>query len=56
MNIYFNSWPGENGKPVTLSDSLRLEAKKRFKENNFNIVVSDMIALNRTLGERRPKT
>jgi hypothetical protein len=50
-----SSWPGENGKSVVIPDNLKAEAEKRFKENNFNIVASDLIALNRSVGDRRPK-
>jgi len=48
-----SSWPGENGKAVSLSGAKKDESKKRFKENQFNIVASDMIALNRSLPDQR---
>lgn len=48
-------WPGEYGKPVILTDDLQIKADERFDENYFNVVASDMIALNRTLPDQRPK-
>ena len=48
-------WPGEQGKPVVLPKHLEKLAEERFKENYFNVVVSDMIALNRSVGEQRNK-
>jgi hypothetical protein len=47
------SWPGENGKAVILPENLKKESARRYKENQFDIVVSDSIAINRTVGERR---
>ncbi|CAF0907401.1 unnamed protein product, partial [Brachionus calyciflorus] len=47
------SWPGENGRAVQIPESLKEESKKRFKENQFNILASDMIALNRTVPDQR---
>jgi hypothetical protein len=47
------SWPGENGRAVQLPDNLKDEGKKRFKENQFNIVASDMVALNRSVPDQR---
>lgn len=48
-----SNWPGEGGKAVVLSAVAREEAKKRFKENQFNIVASDMVAINRSLADQR---
>ncbi len=46
-------WPGENGKAVQVPAVRKDEAKRRFKENQFNIVASDMVALNRSLPDQR---
>lgn len=46
-------WPGEYGKPVVLTGVLKAESEKRFEENQFNVVASDLIALNRTLPDNR---
>ena len=48
-------WPGENGSMVLIEndDALAEEAKRRFAENNFNVVISDHIALNRHLPDQR---
>ena len=49
-----SEWPGENGRPVFIeSDDQRKMVSKRFAENEFNIVVSEMIALNRSLPDQR---
>lgn len=47
-------WPGEYGKSVILNGDLQKKADERFDENQFNVVASDMIALNRTLPDQRP--
>jgi hypothetical protein len=49
-------WPGENGKPVVIPEKLKKEAEKRFTENQFNIVASDLIALNRTIPDQRSQS
>ncbi|CAF1022393.1 unnamed protein product [Brachionus calyciflorus] len=46
-------WPGENGKAVVMPEHLKEESKERFKENQFDIVASDIIALNRTIPDQR---
>jgi len=46
-------WPGENGRAVVIPDDKKEEVKKRFKENQFNIVASDMVALNRSVPDQR---
>lgn len=46
-------WPGENGRAVVIPDNLKEESKKRFKENQFNIVASDIMALNRSVPDQR---
>jgi polypeptide N-acetylgalactosaminyltransferase len=48
-----SSWPGEGGRAVVIPTNLRDEAKKRFKENQFNIVASDLMALNRSINDQR---
>lgn len=45
--------PGEQGKAVVLPASLQKEAQEKFKTHQFNIIASDMIALNRTLPDYR---
>lgn len=46
-------WPGEQGRGVSIPDELKELENKRFKENQFNILVSDLIALNRSLPDQR---
>ena len=46
-------WPGEGGKAVNIPVKLKKVANKRFKENQFNIVASDMIAINRSIPDSR---
>jgi len=48
-----SNWPGEGGRAVVIPNNLKDEAKKRFKENQFNIVASDLIALNRSINDQR---
>lgn len=48
-----SSWPGENGHAVIVPEKLKKEAEKRFKENQFNIVASDLMALNRSIPDQR---
>ncbi|KAJ6636201.1 Polypeptide N-acetylgalactosaminyltransferase 5, partial [Pseudolycoriella hygida] len=45
--------PGELGKAVALNAQEDEEAKRRFKEHEFNIVASDMISVNRSLADVR---
>jgi hypothetical protein len=47
------NWPGENGRAVVIPPHLKSESEKRFKENQFNIVASDLTALNRTIPDQR---
>ena len=47
------SWPGENGRGVIIPSDLKEKSEKRFKENQFNIVASDLIALNRSVPDQR---
>lgn len=46
-------WPGENGRGVVMPEELKEIAETRFKENQFNIQASDLIALNRTVPDQR---
>jgi hypothetical protein len=46
-------WPGEGGKPVKVPAHLKESEKSRFTENQFNIVASEMIALNRSVPDMR---
>lgn len=45
--------PGEMGKPVIISKEKQEKMKEMFKINQFNLMASDMIALNRTLPDVR---
>ncbi|XP_067866668.1 polypeptide N-acetylgalactosaminyltransferase 1 isoform X2 [Heterodontus francisci] len=45
--------PGEMGKPVVISKENQEKMKEMFKINQFNLMASDMIALNRTLPDVR---
>lgn len=45
--------PGFLGKAVELPPEQQELAKERFKENEFNVVVSEMLSLNRTWGDNR---
>lgn len=47
------NWPGENGRPVVIPNHLKEESKTRFVENQFDIVASDIMALNRTIPDQR---
>lgn len=47
--------PGQGGLPVVLNDSQKVEAAKRFYENEFNVVVSDAISVNRSIPDVRPR-
>lgn len=44
---------GEMGKPVRLPASLLADAKAKFYLNQFDVVVSDLISVNRTLPDHR---
>jgi len=48
-------WPGEQGKGVVIPANMKQIADKRFKENQFNIVASEIIALDRTIPDGREK-
>lgn len=48
-------WPGEGGVAVVIPEDLKEESENRFKENQFNIVASDLIALDRSMPDLRSK-
>ncbi|XP_043222091.1 polypeptide N-acetylgalactosaminyltransferase 5-like isoform X2 [Amphibalanus amphitrite] len=45
--------PGEMGEPVHIPRDKRDEMNEKFKENQFNLMASDMISLNRSLPDVR---
>lgn len=45
--------PGEMGKPVHIPPERESEMKEKFKLNQFNLMASDMISLNRSLADVR---
>ncbi|GAB6033349.1 hypothetical protein CHUAL_013116 [Chamberlinius hualienensis] len=47
------SWPGEKGVAVNIPKNREQEMKILFKENQFNLMASNMIALNRSLPDVR---
>lgn len=47
--------PGEMGKPVKMKANQQELMKEKFKENQFNLLASDMILLNRSLSDVRHK-
>lgn len=55
MHVYFLSvGNGEQGKPYPMTDAERVD--QAYRENGFNIFVSDKISLNRSLPDiRHPK-
>lgn len=48
-----SSWPGENGKGVTIPKEDEALKNEKFKLNQFNLLASDKIALNRSLPDVR---
>lgn len=47
------SWPGEMGKPVVIGKEEEQLKNEEFKLNQFNLLASDRIALNRSLADVR---
>lgn len=45
--------PGELGKAVRIPSEKEAEMKEKFKLNQFNLMASDMISLNRSLADVR---
>ena len=43
------NYPGEMGKAVTIPKEKEEEKKEKFKINQFNLLASEMISLNRSL-------
>ncbi len=54
--VNLSSWPGKNGHAVVIPEHLKAESEKRFKENQFNIVASDLMALNRSIPDQRSES
>lgn len=46
-------WPGEQGKAVVIPPDKQDNMKEMFKINQFNLMASDMISLNRSLPDVR---
>lgn len=47
------SWPGENGNSVKMTKEEEAIKAEKFKLNQFNIIASDRIALNRSVPDVR---
>ncbi len=47
--------PGEMGKPVIIEPENKAESDRLFKINEFNLMASDRISLNRSLPDVRPR-
>lgn len=48
-----SSWPGENGKGVIIGKDEEDLKNEKFKLNQFNLLASDRISLNRSLPDVR---
>lgn len=48
-----SSWPGENGRGVSIPAEEEHLKNEKFKLNQFNLLASDRIALNRTISDVR---
>ena len=45
--------PGANGAGLTIDKANDAEMRQKFKQNQFNIMASDSISVNRTLSDYR---
>lgn len=48
-----HTMPGDGGKPVDIPADMKDKAKEMFKVNQFNVLASDLMSLNRTLPDHR---
>ncbi|XP_054979055.1 polypeptide N-acetylgalactosaminyltransferase 5 [Sorex araneus] len=46
--------PGQFGRPVFVPLGKKKEAERRWKEGNFNVYLSDLIPVDRAIGDTRP--
>ncbi|XP_068051153.1 polypeptide N-acetylgalactosaminyltransferase 5 isoform X1 [Anomalospiza imberbis] len=46
--------PGQFGHPIAVPDDKQEEAKRRWKEGNFNVYLSDLIPVDRAIADTRP--
>lgn len=53
VNSNPSHWPGEMGRAVVIPPEEEELRKEKFKLNQFNLLASDRIALNRTLPDVR---
>uniref|UniRef100_A0AC34QV47 Polypeptide N-acetylgalactosaminyltransferase n=1 Tax=Panagrolaimus sp. JU765 TaxID=591449 RepID=A0AC34QV47_9BILA len=51
--VFGNEGPGANGNGVNIGDDKEKEMKELFKQNQFNLMASNMISVNRTLTDFR---